>query len=63
MAKFEFPVIEADFYRFRRWLKASDPDARLTFAPVEDDLWLVSVETTKTYIAPLSERRWRAWQA
>jgi hypothetical protein len=60
MAKFEFSVVESDFYPFRRWLKARDPDASLTFEPAEHDLWLVSVETTKAYIPRVSERRWRA---
>lgn len=63
MAKFELPVIETDFYPFRRWLKARDPDATIAFEPVEDELWLVSVTTTKAYLPRLSERRWRAREA
>jgi len=63
MAKFEFPVIESDFYSFRRWLKARDPDATLAYGPADDDLWLVTVETTKAYIPRLSERRWRGGEA
>jgi len=61
MAKFAFPVIESDFHPFRRWLKARDPDAVLVFEPADSDaLWMVTVTTSKAYIARSSERRWRA---
>lgn len=61
MAKFVFPMIESDVYPFRRWLKARDQRATIDFAPAAaDDHWIVSVTTTKAYIARLSVRRWRA---
>ncbi len=60
MAKCEFPVTETDFHSFRRWLKARDPDAVLTYEPAGDELWMLKVTTTKAYIARMSERRWRA---
>lgn len=57
MMTFNLTVDDETFFRFRRWLRARDPEAMVSWEP-DGDGWAVRVETTKAYLRSVSLRRW-----
>jgi hypothetical protein len=57
--RFAVEVDELSYFRFRRWMRARDPDAVLKTQPADEkDRWLLQVETDKRYLADRARKRW-----
>ena len=53
-------VLDDEYFRFRRWLRARDPACTVSVEPADDGLWQVTAELTKHYLVAVISRRWRA---
>jgi hypothetical protein len=60
MTTFIILVQERDYYSFRRWLKALDPQAATTARPAGEDIWRVRATSAKAYLKRMALRRWAA---
>lgn len=60
MDKISINVFDDEYFRFRRWLKARDPRARVSHEPAGDGLWRVTAELDKRYLMAIISRKWRA---
>ncbi len=58
MITFKIPVLDDQYFTFRRWLLARDPNARIRLRSIEDDeLWHCRVRTSKRYLKVAALRR------
>ena len=60
MDKVTVYIFSAEYFRFRRWLKARDPRCTVTVKPADDGLWRVTAELNKRYLIAVVSRKWRA---
>jgi hypothetical protein len=57
--RFAVEVDELSYFRFRRWMRARDPDAVLRTGPADEEgHWRCDVETGKRYLSGRARRRW-----